>query len=678
MIYLVSDVIELNTDNITTISTYKFSNWNKTNDILKTLFAKDKYLGVDTETKGFDPYTKDLLSIQIGNYNHQVVIDFLHVGNSVKNNTIEFFKSNKYFIFHNAKFDLKFLMRYDMWLKNVLCTFLAETVLYTGENKGLYPKSLKHVGKKYCNVELNKEVRGKIHYLGLKHPDVTEYAAEDVKYLYDIFKEQYKALEEKELIKTFQLECDFVKVLSYIEMCGIGLNVQQWINKCISDLNKLKNKELELNNFILKNSNEFKDFIDWQLDLFNDNVKVKINWSSSQQVIKLFKTLGLDLKIKDKETGKFKDSVDAKVLKPQLDKHPIISIYLEYKGLEKITSTYGYNWLKHVNPITKRIHSNFTQIIDTGRMSCGGKDKSTGQEYINLLNIPQSNEIRNCIVPNQGNVFINPDYTGQETVILANKSQEPNMIRLINEGGDMHSFVAKAINPKIAHLSDDEIKEQYKKDRQTAKAAGFAVQYGGNGYTIANNLSITEDEGDRVYNAYFKAFPKLDEYFKWVTNQTIKNGYILVDNVIGRKIFVTNLSELYDLRKTINQQFWAQYKKYKEEGFIPSEIKQIVRRKASLESVVKRLSLNYPVQGTGALMIKIAAILVYNEIVKQNKLFKVLIPNLIYDELLVECPEKEQEFWSKFVCDSMEKAAYYFCKNPIIKADPKIINKWEK
>ena len=34
-----------------------------------------EWIGFDTETLGFDPYTKDLLTIQLGNYTHQFVVD---------------------------------------------------------------------------------------------------------------------------------------------------------------------------------------------------------------------------------------------------------------------------------------------------------------------------------------------------------------------------------------------------------------------------------------------------------------------------------------------------------------------------------------------------------------------------------------------------------------------------
>ena len=52
--------------------------------------------------------------------------------------------------------------------------------------------------------------------------------------------------------------------------------------------------------------------------------------------------------------------------------------------------------------------------------------------------------------------------------------------------------------------------------RQQAKSVEFAVAYGGTGFTIANNNNISVEEGNKIYEAYFKAFPGLKSYFKKV------------------------------------------------------------------------------------------------------------------------------------------------------------------
>src|SRR5690606_32291906 len=138
--------------------------------------------------------------------------------------------------------------------------------------------------------------------------------------------------------------------------------------------------------------------------------------------------------------------------------------------------------------------------------------------------------------------IVNCDYSGQETVVLANVSREANIGKLILEGGDMHCFVTKAIYPTLKDLTDDEIKSKHKDKRQIAKAAGFAIQYGGTGFTIAKNLGITEEEGNKVYDAYFKAFPDLRKYFDKVQNITLRQGYVLIDNLTYRDRRSTRLN----------------------------------------------------------------------------------------------------------------------------------------
>jgi DNA polymerase-1 len=643
-------------------------------ELLHSWLQKNSVIGCDTETEGFDPFTCKLMSLQLGNKYDQFVINCYEFDIAEFKEYFE--DKTKTFIFHNAKFDLRFLYHKGIIPKIVKCTFLGEVVQKTGLIPVAGEKALDSVVFKYCGAVLDKGVRGKIHYKGLD-TEVIIYAAKDVEYLEDVLNAQMKILEEKELVKVFKLESTFTKVLAYIEYSGIKLNAEEWKKKCKKDLIDLKVQENILSNYII--DNKMSKYIDIQLDLFNQDLSCKINWSSSQQVVELFKDLGIDTLTEDKKTGKKKYSVDAKVITPQKDNFPIIPLYLKYKGLEKTTSTYGNNWLKHINKESGRIHSNFMQVIDTGRMSSGGKNKATKEEYINFLNIPQDNAVRNCIIPEKGKVFIDCDYSGQETVILANYSGEPNMINLIETGGDMHSFVAKAIYPEIADCSDDEVKTKHKDKRQTAKAAGFAVQYGGNGYTIANNLSISPEEGDKVYESYFKAFPELKKYFTKVYEDTIKNGCIITDKVIGRKIYLPQLEKFYALNKEVNNDdFWSSYRIKKQNNTLDPNTRNKVRDWAKTKSEIGRMSQNYPIQGSGALMMKIAAIYIFDIIVETNNFKTVLFPNLIYDQTILEVPEEDKDYWAKVVQDSMEKGAAIFCKNPYIKAEPEILTKWKK
>jgi DNA polymerase-1 len=432
-------------------------------------YFKDKeFIGLDTETEGFDPYTKKVLLMQLGDKNNQFVIDCSTVPLVLFKELLE--DESKTFILQNAKFDLRFLLHHSIVVKKVFDTYLAESVLFTGIKYAR--KALDFLVDKYLGATLNKEIRQKIHIEG-NTERVIRYAAQDVEYLEDLMNAQIVELKRLDLEKALDLDNKFVIVLAYIEYCGIYLNAERWKAKMIKDLERVSETEQALNNFII--DNKLERFINPQLDLFSSDRQCNIKWSSSMQVIPLMKELGVDTKTIDKESGKTKDSVEADILRGQEDKSPLVKLYLDYKQAEKVVSTYGESWLKQINPVSNRIHSSFTQILNTGRLSCGGKQG--GVELVNLQNIPADKTTRSCFTnQNEDSVLVVADYSGQESVVLANMSKDENLINFYKSGlADLHSFVAAKINPELEGLDLDTIKTQYKKERQEAKAANFAI-----------------------------------------------------------------------------------------------------------------------------------------------------------------------------------------------------------
>ena len=462
MIYLVTGQLELYTP-----VGYSMATVEESLEYLETL----EVIGFDTETRGFDPYTKELLSMQLGDGEKQYVIDCLSINPKLYKDILE----RKELIMHNAKFDLRFLYYQGIVPTKVFDTFLIERILTTGIDTAR--RSLDAVTYKYCKVELDKSIRGNIHREGLT-TRVIKYAADDVKYLHQIKRKQEVALEEKQLQKTASLDNQFVLVLAYIEYCGMYLNLTDWRKKCDDDLKDLNAVKITLDEFILNNIDKYPQYVDNQLDLFSEGLKCKINWSSSKQVIPFMQSLGVETLTKDKDTGLMKHSVDKKVLNQQKKKHPIIATYIEYTECQKVVSTYGENWFEYINKVTGRIHSNYTQIMNTGRLSSGQKGfpKKGIPQQPNMQNIPSDNRTRGCFQAQPGNILIVSDYSGQEQIVLANKSLDKDLIDFYKQGlGDMHSFIASKIFPELSGLSLDEIKDNHKQKRQIAKGAGFAI-----------------------------------------------------------------------------------------------------------------------------------------------------------------------------------------------------------
>lgn len=629
-------------------------------------------IGVDTETTGFDPYINKILSLQLGNKEHQFVIDATTIDIQAYKKLLE--NRDKLFIFQNAKFDLRFLYHHRIVVNNIYDTYLAEAVLYTGIKSAR--KGLDFLANKYCNVTLDKTIRGKIHKEGLSDR-VIIYAAEDVEYLEDIMNSQNKELDAKDLQIALRLDNLFVKVLAYIEYSGIYLDRDKWKAKMVKDKERFLEAKKSLDKWIL-DSNLYK-YIESQLDLFSTERSCTINWASQKQVIPLFKELGINTETLDSVTGKIKNSVDASILVPQKDKSPILPIYLEYKRAEKVISTYGDSFLKQINFKTNRIHSSFTQIMDTGRLSCGGKNKGTGEEYINLQNIPSDSETRSCFTAMPGNKLINADYSGQEQIVFANWSMDKDLLDFYDRDlGDMHSFIASKIFRELNELSLDEIKTKHKSKRQIAKAAGFAINYGGNGSTIATNLGLPEHEGDSIYKAYFDAFPGINSYFDKCKKQVIKDGFVLFNNITRRKSYVDFYEEYKTQENSINSEFWEQYRSHKERNTkeFYNYYKPKIREYFKMKGTMERKSLNYPIQGSSAEITKLACVKIFDYLQNNNLLFNVLFSNVVHDEVMLECSEELATEIAKVTGKCMEEAGAVWCKRVPLKADPCIVDYW--
>ena len=641
---------------------------------LKDYFKYRDKLEFDTETNGFDPWVCKLISAQFGDADNQFVVDC----SSVDIREFKELLESKLILMQNAKFDLKFLYHKRIISTDIYDTFLAEGVLNMGRKQ--VRKSLDVLVNRYCKVTMSKEVRGLIHKEGLS-VQVIRYAAGDVKYLGQIRDAQMDKLKNLALVPSLALDNRFVRVLAYVEYCGFKLNAMKWAKKVEEDIATVINCEERLNDWIV--SNNMNKYIETQLDLFNNKIKCKINWNSEKQVIPLFKDLGVNTQIKDKDTGKMKNSVDAKVLQTEVDKHEMVPLYIEYKKASKLVSAFGENVLKQVHIITRRIHTTYRQILDTGRMSCGGKNTKTNPplDYINLQQIPRDARHRECFVAEKGFTLIVADYAGQESVVFANKCKDKDILKFYQEGlGDMHSFVASKIYPKLEGLALERIKKEFKRERQNAKAAGFAIQYGGVGATIANNLGLPVKEGDKIYDAYFKAFPGVKSYFVTCKSNALRRGYILLNTISNRKSFIEYFDNYLKLKEEIDTPgFWDKYRTHKNANsakFI-TQYKPTVREYFKQKGMIERKSLNYPVQGSSAEITKFAGVLFFKYLEENNLLFThVRICNIIHDEIVIECKKEMAEEMAVKLKECMEKAGEPFCPTIPLKAEPCITEFW--
>jgi|TARA_R100000479_G_scaffold16903_1_gene6479 DNA polymerase I-like protein with 3'-5' exonuclease and polymerase domains len=625
-------------------------------------------LAIDTETEGFDPHTCALIYLQIGTGENEYVIDVASVDISPLKELLE----SRTLIMHNAKFDLRFLFKQGFNCTRVFDTFLAESVLTTGMDKPAGYRGLDGCLRRYCKVQLQKEIRGLIHKERYS-TRVIQYSAADVQYLHKLKESQELALDNNDLSSCASLENKFVVALAYIEYCGIHLDTTAWSVKMQEDKRKQAMKAEELSNWVIENYPSSK-FIDNQLSLFEEGTKCSINWNSDKQVLELFKLIGIDTW--DAKAGKH--SVDMKLISKQVDKFEILKTYIEYSKTTKLVSSFGQTILDSVNKNTNRIHTTFRQIKDTGRMSCGNRRTNSP----NLQQIPSDDRHRSCFTAEPGNKIIVCDYASQESRILADISNEPNLVKFYTSGGaDLHSYAAQVVYEELATVTLEDIKKFHKDKRQVMKGFNFALAYGGTGETVSRNLNIPIDIAKRAEEDYFKAFSGLKNYFEIAKKKPLSTGYVLIDPVSKRKSFIDFYDDFLALQEKIDTPgFWDDYrqnKSFETEEYL-EYYKPTVREYFKMKGIIERKGLNYVIQGTAASQTKYAGIKLFKWIMDNNYFGVVKIVNLVHDEIVVECPEEIVDDVKPKVKQFMEEGANKFMRRIPMIADPEISNHWKK
>lgn len=332
-------------------------------------------------------------------------------------------------------------------------------------------------------------------------------------------------------------------------------------------------------------------------------VGYEFNVASPKQLgVVLFEDLNLG-KAKKTKTGY---STTAEVLEELTKYHPVPGLVLEYRKYAKLYSTYVNGLLQEVSGIDQKVHTIFKQALtQTGRLS------STEP---NIQNIPVRTEegriIRSVFIPsNEESVLVSADYSQIELRILAHASKCQAMIDTFNSGVDLHSSTAS----KIYGVSIENVTKDM---RRMAKAVNFGIVYGMSDWGLSEELHITPKEANIFSTKYFEVFPEVKPYLDSCIEECKKLGY--TTTLFNRRRYMRDINS-----------------------------PNIALRKFS-----ERASMNAPIQGTAADIMKLAMIDVANAL-KENNL-KAKIVAQVHDELIIDCPKDELEIVKQLLKSTME------------------------
>ncbi len=591
----------------------------KVSAALDALLQRKTFIGLDVETyklpqfstdkqAGLDPRKSGIRLVQFYDGGEMVyVFDVLKLG-GISALGEEIWR--KPMVAHNAKFEMKHLMFAGVIPQKLGCTLLADRVL-TGQRAKLKKSlglscyaTLKDLSKEFLGLVVSKEQQVSNWAEENISAEQLEYAALDAVLVSKLFSIQLEALHKNTLMHSYQLLRNAQRPIVQMELCGIGFDVLK--HKTLIEEWKLEKESLK------------RDIL--------ETVGKELNLNSRKQLDKWLKEV---LKQEDLEpwakTPGGQLSTSAETFKLHEHQHDVFPKLVQYSHVGKLISSFGESLYKYIDMSNNRLYGSFSlgETV-TGRMSSRSP---------NLQQMPRTG-FRNLFLAQDGYKLVGLDFSQQELRVAALVTQDKELLRIYEEGGDVHKNTAAA----LLKIPIDQVGKDH---RQLAKAVNFGLLYGqgANGLAVyakkTYSVDMTVEEAGKHKNAFFKMYKGLR---RW-QNETGNLAKIL------EKVR-TQCGRIRDFSREIK-------------GYIYGS------------------ALNTPIQGAAAEITLHALIRLVPLLCEECRLV-----NVIHDEILFEVVEDRVEEISEKAAVAMEQAFIdvFPGSGPFLKGlvEAKVGNTWEE
>lgn len=471
---------------------------------------KQKEFALDTETTSMKPLQARLLGIGFSwKEGEAYYLPAKILGPELKKILAD---QNTLKIGHNIKYDYLVLKRSNLELGGKFFdTMIAAYLLNPGaRNFDLDTLSFVEFGfRKTTIASLIGEGKKEINMAEVPQEKVAAYCCEDADYTRRLKNKLSPELKRMKLEKVFfGIEMPLIRVLSGMEYWGVRIEprvLQKSSREAGADIEKLEKRI-------------------WRLSGEEFNIGSPIQL---KQI--LFEKLGIPSQ--ELKKGKTGLSTAATELEKLRGLHPIVDLIFDWRELSKLKNTYLDTLPELLDPSTNRLHTSYNQTITaTGRLSSSDP---------NLQNIPIRTElgrkIRCAFVAEKKYKLVAVDYSQIELRLAAHLSGDPKMIKVFQEGGDIHTTTAKEI---FGLKNESEVTVEQRRD---AKTINFGILYGLRAYGLKSRIpGISQGEAQDFIDKYFASYPELTAYLGKVMAETRKEGY--VKNEVGRIRFLPEIN----------------------------------------------------------------------------------------------------------------------------------------
>lgn len=518
-------------------------------------------------------------------------------------------------VFHNAMFDLSFL-RHNLGVEpaNIFDTLLAERLLHAGLADVRH--SLDNLLARRVGVSTDKSIRSSfMNHAGEFTDEQIRYIETDVRYLLPIYQQQQQELQRDGLERVADLEFSLIPVVVDMYLEGVGFDLALWeqYQKIVSS--QVRDQTLKIASYLGATV---------QQGFWEEDYQVSINLASVPQRLEIFRKLGIPLKSTGQaEIEEYLDSLREQGI-PATDIRVVFLTDLLLWSRWNTMQRWAYD--KEINPATGRIHPHWNQLeAATGRFSCSSP---------NLQNIPArplegEPDFRQLFHAGEDNwVLVDVDYNQQEPRIFAELCGDPNMRAACSER-DVYAGFAKIV---LGREPDPQTNERW-----VFKTGTLAAGYGAGVARIARVLGTNQKTAEQFMQAIRRSFPGMRIWGERQVSFVSQYGYCTT--LLGRR------------------RYFPDYKRVGSEK-------------------LRTRAINSPVQGSGADMIKMAMVMLYNRLKHSKLRSKIIIT--VHDELVLKAHRDDAQEVLEITKSTMEQAGQEICPHVRIVADGHITERWAK
>ena len=400
---------------------------------------------------------------------------------------------------------------------------------------GELPHGLKEHAKVYANADRKKLTKLQqdsiqFHLLDQTDPRVIDYMCEDALWALAHHLKRYPKVTAPDFRGAFLYRVDMAMLQVICGMSDVGIAY---------DWNAMREAAQRGEAFMGRLAAEINADLAEALGR-----PVALNLASPQQLQKIFydkaEGLGLPARRKSRKTGK--PSTDKMALKQLAGKHPVAKKVQDFRAIKRrVKDNYAGKYEQDYNYAPDgRAHPNILPCaVTTGRLAFSRPAAqqppktatwtlATGETFTfpwrDFITVPPPGALGDD--EHHGWYILGFDLSQAELRAMAGEAQEPALLDAYRNGVDVH----KLTGSRMLGVPLEAVTDEY---RSIGKTLNLALQYQLSAPSLAERLGVPTEEGQRLYDAWFAAYPRVKVWTEATVAQARRDGYTM--SRFGRK-----------------------------------------------------------------------------------------------------------------------------------------------